>query len=46
MRLIFIIILIFIIGHSIENKLMEINKNIETLISLERGAEAKGKNNE
>lgn len=38
MRLIIIIFLMFIIGYEIKEKLVEINKNIETLISLERGA--------
>lgn len=37
MKLVFIIILIIIIGCQIEDRLIEINKNIETLISLERG---------
>ena len=37
MRLILILILMFIIGYEIKDKLIEINKNIETLISLERG---------
>jgi hypothetical protein len=38
MKLIFIMILIFIIGYDIKDRLIEINKNLETLISLERGA--------
>ena len=38
MRLILIMILMFIIGYEIKDKLIEINKNLETLISLERGA--------
>lgn len=38
MRLILIIILMMIIGCQIEDRLITINNNIETLISLERGA--------
>lgn len=38
MRLILIMVLMFIIGYEIKEKLIEINKNLETLISLERGA--------
>lgn len=38
MRLIYIMILMFIIGYTIDQRLMEINKNIETLIQLERSA--------
>ena len=38
MRLILIMVLMFIIGYEIKDRLIEINKNLETLISLERGA--------
>ena len=37
MRLILIMFLMYIIGYEIKDKLIEINKNLETLISLERG---------
>ena len=38
MRLILIMFLMCIIGYEIKDALKEINKNLETLISLERGA--------
>ena len=38
MRLILIMFLMYIIGYEIKDALKEINKNLETLISLERGA--------
>ena len=37
MRLILIMFLMYIIGYEIKDKLIEINKNLETLISLDRG---------
>lgn len=39
MRLVIIIFLMVMIGCEIEKNLKEINKNIETLISLERGVD-------
>jgi Flp pilus assembly pilin Flp len=39
MMLVLIAVLMFIIGYEIKEALKEINKNIETLISLEGGAQ-------
>ena len=38
MRLILVMILMFIIGYDIKDRLIEINENIKILISLDRGA--------